>query len=46
MEKINIIDLQKRKLKSCYITLYVITKEIKIRADTYITTKKLYLLLV
>lgn len=44
MEKINITDLQKRKLKSCYIAVYVVTKEIKIRTDTCIANKKLYIL--
>lgn len=44
MEKINMIDLQKRKLKSCYIAVYVVAKEIKIRTDTCIATKKLYVL--
>lgn len=44
MEKINITDLQKRKLKSCYIAIYIIPKDIKIRTDTCITTKKLYVL--
>ena len=44
MEKINMIDLQKRKLKSCYIVVYVVTKEIKIRTDTCIANKKLYIL--
>lgn len=44
MEKININDLQKRKFKSCYIAVYVVTKDIKIRTDTCITNKKIYLL--
>ena len=41
MEKINLVDLQKRKLKKCYIAVYIITKEIKIRNETCITNKKL-----
>ena len=44
MEKINLIDFQKRKLKNFYVAVYVVTKEIKIRTDTCITEKKLYLL--
>lgn len=44
MEKINITDFQKRKLKNFYIVLYVITKEIRIRTDSCITNKKLYVL--
>ena len=41
MEKINLVDLQKRKLKKCYIAVYIITKDIKIRNETCITNKKL-----
>lgn len=44
MEKINIVDFQKRKLNDFYITVYVITKEIKIRAESCITNKTLYVL--
>lgn len=44
MEKINLSDLQKRKFKDCYIAVYVLTKNIKIRTDTCITNKKLYVL--
>lgn len=44
MEKINIGDFQKRKLNNFYITVYVITKEIKIRTESCITDKNLYVL--
>lgn len=44
MEKINVVDFQKRKLKKFYITVYVITKEIKIRTESCITNKNLYVL--
>ncbi len=44
MEKINIVDLQKRKLKNFYITVYVITKEIKIRTESCIANKTLYII--
>lgn len=44
MEKINSIDFQRRKLKKCYIALYVTTKDVKIRTDTCITNKILYVL--
>lgn len=44
MEKINLSDFQKRKLKNFYITVYMITKEIRIRTDTCITNKTLYVL--
>lgn len=44
MEKINLIDFQKRKLKNFYIALYIITKEIRIRTESCITNKKLYVL--
>lgn len=44
MEKINIVDFQKRKLSKFYITVYVITKEIKIRTESCITNKELYVL--
>lgn len=41
MEKINLNDLQKRKLKRFYIAVYILTKNIKIRNDTCISNKKL-----
>ena len=44
MEKINIVDFQKRKLNNFYVTVYVIVKEIKIRTESCITNKKLYVL--
>lgn len=44
MEKLNIIDFQKRKLKKFYLSTYIITKDIKIRADTCISDRKLYVL--
>lgn len=42
MEKITLTDLQKRKLNNFYIAVYVITKNIKIRTETCITEKELY----
>lgn len=44
MEKINLTDFQKRKFSSCFISIYVVTKDIKIRTDTCIADKKLYIL--
>ncbi len=44
MERINITDFQKRKLKNFYIALYIITKEIRVRTESCITNKKLYVL--
>lgn len=44
MASINLIDLQKRKLKECYIAWYFITKSIKIRETSCIETKLLYVL--
>lgn len=44
MEKINLTDLQKRKLTGCFISVYVVCKVIKIRTDTCIANKKLYFL--
>ena len=44
MEKINLNDFQKRKLKNFYVTVYVITKEIRIRTESCITNKTLYVL--
>ena len=44
MEKLNLIDFQKRKLKKFYLATYIITKEIKIRTDTCICDKKMYVM--
>lgn len=44
MEKINLTDFQKRKLKKFYIVTYVIIKEIRIRTESCITNKELYVL--
>lgn len=44
MEKINVNDLLKRKLQKFYISMYIVTKEIKIRTDTCIADKILYVL--
>lgn len=44
MDKINLNDFQKRKFKDLYICLYIITKEIKIRTDTSMSSKDLYVL--
>lgn len=44
MEKINLNDFKKRKLKNFYVTVYVITKEIRIRTETCIADKSLYVL--
>ena len=41
MEKINIVDFQKRKLNNFYVIVYVIPKEIRIRTESCITNKKL-----
>ena len=42
MEKIKLIDFQKRKFTNCFVAIYIVTKNIKIRTDTCITNKKLY----
>lgn len=42
MEKIKLIDFQKRKFSNCFVAIYIVTKNIKIRTDTCITNKKLY----
>ena len=42
MEKINLTDFQKRKFSNCFIAVYIVTKNIKIRTDTCISDKKLY----
>lgn len=44
MEKIGIVDFQKRNFKEFYLALYIVTKEIKIRTDTCITNKNLYVI--
>lgn len=44
MEKINLTDFYKRQLKKFYLVVYVITKEIKIRTDTCIKDKDVYVL--
>ena len=41
MEKINLNDLQKRKLKECYLSLIILTKEIYIRNNEACKEKKL-----
>ena len=43
MEKINLTDFQKRKFSNCFIAVYVVTKDIKIRTDTCLTNKKVYI---
>ena len=43
IEKITLTDLQKRKLNKFYIAVYVVTKNIKIRTETCITQKELYI---
>lgn len=46
MEKINLNDLQKRKLKNCYLCWHIITHEVKIRNNEACKeTKKLYIIL-
>ncbi len=44
MEKINLTDFKKRKLKKFYVSMYIVTKEITIRTDTCIANKTLYVL--
>lgn len=44
MEKIGIKDFQKRKLKEFYLAIYIAEKEIKIRTETAISNKKLYIM--
>lgn len=44
MDKLGLSDFQKRKFKKIYVCVYVITKEIKIRTDTTIVDKELYML--
>lgn len=45
MEKINLIDLQKRKLEKCYLSLIFFTEDIKTRNEGCFCTRKLYVLL-
>lgn len=44
MEKINLTDFQKRKFSNCFIAVYVVSKDIKIRTDTCLTNKKIYII--
>ena len=44
MEKINLVDFQKRKLKNFFVCVYVITKKVKIRTETSIAERELHLL--
>ena len=43
MEKINLTDFQKRKFSNCFIAVYVVKKDIKIRIDICLTNKKMYI---
>ena len=45
MEKINLIDLQKRKLDKCYLALMFFTEDIKTRNEGCFSLRKLYVLL-
>lgn len=45
MEKINLIDLQKRKLEKCYLSLVFVTDNIKTRNEGCFCMRKLYVLL-
>lgn len=45
MEKIKLIDLQKRKLQKCYLSLMFFTENIKIRKEGCFYNNKLYVLL-
>ena len=45
MDKLNLNDFKKRPLKSFYLCIYAINKEIKIRTDESIESKELYVLL-
>jgi len=42
MSKINLIDLQKRKLQTSYLVWFVFTKDIKVRTSNCIETRTLY----
>ena len=44
MEKLNVTDFQKRKLKKFYLATYIIAKDVRIRTDTCICDKKLYVM--
>lgn len=45
MEKINLIDLQKRKLEKCYLSLNFIVENIRTRTEGCFCNKNLYVLL-
>ncbi len=45
MEKIKLIDLQKRKLQKCYLSFIFFTENIKTRNEGCFSTRKLYVLL-
>ena len=45
MEKIKLIDLQKRRLQKCYLSLTFFTENIKTRNEGCFSTRKLYVLL-
>ena len=44
MERINLMDFQKKKFNNYFIAVYVVTKDIKIRTDACISDRKLYIL--
>lgn len=44
MQKINLTDLQKRKLNNFYVVVFVVVKNIKIKTETCIASKQLYIL--
>ena len=46
LKKISLTDFQKRKFSNCFIAVYVVTKNIKIRTDICLTNKKCILFLV
>ena len=43
LKKFNLTDFQKRKFSNCFIAVYVVTKDIKIRTDTCIANTKMYI---
>ena len=43
LKKFNLTDFQKRKFSNCFIAVYVVTKDIKIRTDICLTNKKMYI---
>lgn len=45
MGKINLIDLQRRKLEKCYLSLIFFTKDVKTRNEGCFCTRKLYVVL-